>query len=116
MRSIQFTGQIFEGRAAGPRTRSGSGRGSSSRYAAIGHAGPRGVMMSKYSVGDRVVQPNYGPGTITTTDESRTVIDFDEHGVRMFATAMVTLERTDTPAPARAKARRAKSVAAAAKA
>ncbi len=63
--------------------------------------------MPKFAVGDRVSQPQYGPGTITAVDESRTVIEFDEHGTRMFATSMVVLERSDAPAPVRAaKSRR----------
>jgi len=60
-----------------------------------------------YAVGDRVIQAQYGPGTITDVNEYHTVIDFDEHGVRTFATPLVVLQRTATPAPVRpAKARR----------
>jgi len=44
--------------------------------------------MAKYAVGDRVNQPQYGAGTITSVDDSRTVIEFDEHGTRMFATSI----------------------------
>lgn len=68
--------------------------------------------MAKYAIGDRVIQPNYGAGTITSVDDSRTVIDFDEHGTRMFATSMVTLERSATPAPVRASRGRRKAAAA----
>ncbi len=65
-----------------------------------------------YSVGDRVMQAQYGPGTITDINEYHTVIDFDEHGVRRFATPLVVLQRTTTPAPVRpAKARRKPRVA-----
>jgi len=60
-----------------------------------------------YAIGDRVVQPQYGPGTITRVDEYHIVIDFDEHGVRTFATTLVVLQTTATPAPVRAaKSRR----------
>jgi hypothetical protein len=63
--------------------------------------------MGTYKVGDRVTQANYGPGTITGSDDHHTVIDFDEHGVRTFATSLVVLQRSTTPAPVRAaKARR----------
>jgi hypothetical protein len=66
--------------------------------------------MASYKVGDRVIQANYGRGTITGTDDHHTVIDFDEHGVRTFSTSLVVLERTSDPAPARAaKTRRAKA-------
>jgi hypothetical protein len=64
--------------------------------------------MASFKVGDRVAQANYGTGTITGADDHHTVIDFDEHGVRTFATSLVTLERTSAPPPARAaKPRRA---------
>ena len=55
--------------------------------------------------GDRVVQPTYGPGTVTEANERRTTIDFDAHGVRIFATELVRLSPTDEPAPARRKGR-----------
>jgi hypothetical protein len=68
--------------------------------------------MATYKVGDRVTQAKYGHGTITGADDHHTVIDFDEHGVRTFATSLVVLERTSEPAPARAaKARRTKAAA-----
>lgn len=60
--------------------------------------------MRVFSVGDRVTQPNYGSGTITSANERHTVIDFDEHGLRTFVTQMVALERTSAPAPVRQKA------------
>jgi hypothetical protein len=49
----------------------------------------------------RVIQANYGAGTVTSSDERYTVIEFDEHGRRVFLTDMVTLSKTDDPAPAR---------------
>ncbi len=54
-----------------------------------------------YTVGDRVTQAQYGTGTITAVNEYHTVIDFDEHGVRRFATNLVVLQRSMTPAPVR---------------
>jgi hypothetical protein len=69
--------------------------------------------MAAFKVGDRVTQANYGHGTITGADDHHTVIEFDEHGVRTFATSMVVLERTSEPAPVRAaRARRAKAAVA----
>ena len=59
--------------------------------------------MRMFNVGDRVAQPNYGAGTITSANDRHTVIDFDEHGIRTFVTQMVTLERTTEPAPAKSK-------------
>jgi hypothetical protein len=64
--------------------------------------------MAAFAKGDRVIQATYGPGTLTEVNERHTVIDFDEHGVRTFVTSLVQLERTDEPAPARAKKRAAK--------
>jgi hypothetical protein len=52
-----------------------------------------------YAIGDRVSQLQYGNGTIRLVDEYHTVIDFDEHGLRRFATAMVKLERSTTLEP-----------------
>ena len=63
--------------------------------------------MRGYAIGDRVLQPQYGTGTIRLVDEYHTVIDFDEHGRRVFATRLVVLQATNEPAPARAARKRA---------
>ena len=55
--------------------------------------------MRMYSVGDRVSQSQYGHGTITVANDHHTVIEFDEHGSRTFATRLVRLERSTTLAP-----------------
>lgn len=68
--------------------------------------------MRIFTKGNRVTQPQYGPGTITSTDEQYTIIEFDNHGTRTFVTNMVRLEATSEPAPAKA---RVKSRAASAK-
>lgn len=61
-----------------------------------------------FSAGDRVSQRQYGDGTVTAVNQYHTVIDFDTHGPRTFATPRVQLERSTTPAPAKpARARRA---------
>jgi hypothetical protein len=57
--------------------------------------------MRRYAAGDRVVQAQYGAGTIVDVNEHHTVIEFDEHGTRRFSTRIVVLETTNTPAPAR---------------
>jgi hypothetical protein len=62
--------------------------------------------MPSFNKGDRVVQANYGAGTLLEVDEHHTVIEFDQHGRRTFVTRMVQLESTNEPAPARAKAAR----------
>lgn len=55
--------------------------------------------MPVYSTGDRVSQPQYGDGTVTAANQYHTVIDFDTHGSRTFATPLVRLERSLTTAP-----------------
>jgi len=72
--------------------------------------------MRLFATGKRITQPQYGPGTIISTDERYTVIEFDDHGRRRFITTMVTLEPTTVAAPERAAtaARRRKAARAAA--
>ncbi|HEY8550107.1 MAG TPA: hypothetical protein VIL35_09150 [Vicinamibacterales bacterium] len=70
--------------------------------------------MKMFAVGDRVVQAEYGAGTVTSADVRHTVIDFDNHGVRRFVTSMVSLTSTTEPAPvrpARGRSRAARSKA-----
>jgi len=75
--------------------------------AAVADAGSRaGNGMKGWNKGDRVVQPTYGAGTLVEVNEHHTVIDFDEHGRRTFATRLVTLQATSEPAPNKAKAPR----------
>jgi hypothetical protein len=62
--------------------------------------------------GSRVAQSTYGTGTVTTSDEKYTVIEFDEHGRRVFLTEMVMLEKSNVPAP-NAPARKGRRKAAA---
>jgi hypothetical protein len=70
--------------------------------------------MSIFSTGDRVTQSQYGDGTISSVNEYHTKIDFDEHGLRTFASSRVVLTPSQTPAPVRKKAapRRKRTVAA----
>ncbi len=65
--------------------------------------------MKLFAKGNRVTQPDYGSGTITSTDERYTVIEFDNHGRRVFVTDMVTLGKSDEPAPDRPAKRTRKS-------
>ena len=66
-----------------------------------------GSAMKAWTKGDRVVQPTYGTGTLVEVNEHHTVIDFDEHGRRVFATRLVVLQATNEPAPAKAPRKRA---------
>lgn len=66
--------------------------------------------MSLYSAGARVTQAQYGDGTVTAANDRHTVIDFDMHGVRTFATSIVRLERSTTLAPPKAEKPRRRAV------
>jgi hypothetical protein len=72
--------------------------------------------MKLFGKNDRIKHEQYGFGTISSTDEQYTVIEFDEHGRKMFVTTMVSLEPTNepapTPAPRAKRARKAKKAAA----
>jgi hypothetical protein len=52
-----------------------------------------------YPTGNRVFQTQYGHGTVTLVNEYHTVVDFDAHGPRTFATRLVQLEPSSEPAP-----------------
>ena len=67
--------------------------------------------MKLFAKNSRVAQANYGPGTVTSSDERYTVIEFDNHGRRVFMTDMVTLTKTDQPAPASAGKEKRKKAA-----
>jgi hypothetical protein len=54
-----------------------------------------------FAKGSRVSQPTYGAGTVTSSDERYTVIEFDQNGRKVFLTDMVSLSKTDQPAPDR---------------
>ncbi len=55
--------------------------------------------MRIYAKGDRVVQSQYGAGTIVEANERHTVIDFDEYGAKTFSTRLVMLVRTAVAPP-----------------
>lgn len=75
--------------------------------AAAGGESRGGNHMKGWSKGDRVVQATYGPGTLVEVNEHHTVIDFDGHGRRVFATRLVVLQATNEPAPTRTTRKRA---------
>ena len=76
--------------------------------AAADDASRDGKPMKGWSKGDRVVQATYGPGTLVEVNEHHTVIDFDEHGRRTFASRLVVLQATSEPAPNKPAKARAK--------
>ncbi len=52
-----------------------------------------------YSPGDRVTHTQYGDGTLVSTNEYHTIIDFDGHGLRTFSSPRVVLEAASSVAP-----------------
>jgi len=74
--------------------------------AAVDVASHAGSAMKNWSKGDRVTQPTYGAGTLVEVNEHHTVIYFDEHGRRTFATRLVVLQATNEPAPHKAPTRK----------
>ena len=66
--------------------------------------------MGLYAVGDRVTQAQYGDGTVKSVDTYHTRIEFDEHGVRTFASDKVVLTPASTAAPVRPAGRRKRAV------
>ncbi len=64
--------------------------------------------MVKYSPGRRLSQAQYGVGTVVECNEYHTVIDFDEHGVRVFSTPVVELKPSSVPAPVKTKRKAAR--------
>jgi hypothetical protein len=61
--------------------------------------------MAKYGSGDRVTQAQYGDGTVIKADTYHTTIDFDDHGVRTFASERVVLVQATSVAPVRTRKR-----------
>jgi hypothetical protein len=68
------------------------------------------IDVSLYSAGARVTQAQYGDGTVTSVNERHTVIYFDMHGVRTFATPLVRLEASSTIAPPKIEKPRRRAV------
>lgn len=57
--------------------------------------------MSIRNAGDRVAHAQYGHGTVQSVNEYHTVIEFDEHGKRIFQSPRVVLTESMVPAPAK---------------
>lgn len=62
-----------------------------------------------FAVNDRVSHAEHGLGKITEVNARVTTISFDTAGLRKFLTAMVRLERSDSPNPPKASRARAKT-------
>jgi hypothetical protein len=64
-----------------------------------------------YAPGDRVTHGQYGDGTLVSTNEFHTIIDFDSHGRRTFSSPLVVLAASSTPAPEKPVRSRSRSKA-----
>jgi len=51
--------------------------------------------MKSWTKGDRVAQATYGNGTLVEVNEHHTVIEFDEHGRKVFSSKLVSLQPTN---------------------
>ena len=65
-------------------------------------------MITTYEEGLQVKHQQYGLGTIVTSNDERTSIDFVEHGTKKFVTSMVVLEITEDQ-PERKPAKKARA-------
>ena len=54
-----------------------------------------------------MAQATYGNGTLVEVNEHHTVIEFDEHGRKVFSSKLVTLQPTNEPAPKKTPRKRA---------
>jgi hypothetical protein len=58
------------------------------------------LLMKRFEVGARVVEPTYGLGSVVAVGDAYTRVQFDEHGIKKFLTSMSRLEPSDEPVPA----------------
>ena len=63
--------------------------------------------MFTHSAGDRVAHAQYGDGTVSSVNQSHTVIEFDAHGARTFVSPRVVLTHSTPPAPEKPVRRKA---------
>jgi len=61
------------------------------------------MLMKRFEVGARVVEPTYGHGSVIAVEDAYTRVQFDEHGVKKFLTSMSKLEPSDEPMPVGAR-------------
>lgn len=66
--------------------------------------------MQNVSAGQYIKHFQYGCGVITESDASRTTIDFDNHGLKKFVTALMVVEPAEGAPPKRRRTRRPKAV------
>jgi hypothetical protein len=63
--------------------------------------------------GQYIRHSQYGLGVITESNEQRTSIDFDIHGMKKFVTGLMAVDPAEGTPPKRSRARRSKKLVAA---
>ena len=53
-------------------------------------------LMKRFDVGARVTEPTYGLGSVIAVEDAYTRVQFDEHGVKIFAVSDATLWPVNT--------------------
>jgi hypothetical protein len=66
--------------------------------------------MQPLVAGQFVRHAQYGPGVVIQSDAERTSIDFHLHGLKKFATQLMTVELTDEAPPVKTRPARHKKV------
>ena len=64
----------------------------------------RGGSLAILQAGQYIKHFQYGCGVIMKRDSERTTIDFDEHGLKVFVTSLVTIEPAEGAPPKRRRA------------
>jgi hypothetical protein len=64
--------------------------------------------LATLEAGQYIKHFQYGCGVIVKRDSERTTIDFDEHGLKIFVTGLMTIEPAEGVPPKRRRAKRAK--------
>jgi hypothetical protein len=70
--------------------------------------------MKAIAAGQYVKHFQYGCGVVTESNDERTSIDFDQHGLKKFVTSMMVVEPAEGTPPKRPGNRRRKKVTSAA--
>lgn len=60
-----------------------------------------------FEIGQYIKHLQYGCGVVVKRDSERTTIDFDEHGLKLFVTSLMTLEPAEGVPPKRRRSKRA---------
>jgi hypothetical protein len=68
----------------------------------------QGGFLATLETGRYIRHFQYGCGVIVKHDSERTTIDFDEHGLKIFVTNLMTIEPADGVPPKRRRTKRVK--------